>query len=190
MPEQERRPRRRSQPLGGPADGTRASTPGATGSGSAPGRSGAAKANGRTAPGPDGTPVPIRDGTPRIRLDGLPSTLRWAIWLLLAEGAGLVGLAAFLVYDAVARTSQSATSSVALIIFTLLMAAFLGGLGYALTRLHRWARGPALVLQLLLLPIAYSVLTNGIALLGVVLIVIGLAGVVTLLAPATRAALD
>jgi hypothetical protein len=34
------------------------------------------------------------------------------------------------------------------------------------------------------------VLTNGIALLGVVLIVIGLAGVVTLLAPATRAALD
>jgi hypothetical protein len=145
---------------------------------------------GRTAPGPDGTPVPIRDGTPRIRLDGLPSTLRWAIWLLLAEAAGLVALAVFLVYAALTRSSQSATSAVAIVVFTLLMAAFLAGLGYALARLHRWARGPALVVQLLLLPIAWSVLTNGIAVFGVIMIVIGLAGVATLLAPTTRAALD
>ena len=186
MPEQERRPRRRSQPLGASSDGARG------GAGSTPGADAQRPASntGRTAPGPDGRPVPIRAGTPRIRLDGLPSTLRWAIWLLLAEGAGLVALAVFLVYDAVTRTSQSGTSAVAIVVFTLLMAAFLAGLGYALARLHRWARGPALVLQLLLLPIAWSVLTNGIAILGVVMIVIGLAGVATLLAPATRAALD
>jgi hypothetical protein len=180
MPEQERRPRRRSNP-----QDAAAATPGRTDPASS-GRSGP----GRTAPGPDGSPVPIRDGTPRIRLDGLPSTLRWAIWLLFAEGAGLVALAVFLVVVAFTGTSQSATSAVALVIFTLLMAVFLAGLGYALTRRRRWARGPALVLQLLLLPIGYSNVTSGIKALGIVMIVIGLAGCATLLAPATSAALE
>ena len=138
-------------------------------------------------PGPE---VPIRAGTPRIRLDALPSTLRWAIWLLMAQAAGLLVLSGVLAYDGFTSTAQSATSAVAIVVFTLLMTVFLGGLAFALSRRRRWARGPALVLELLLIPIGWSIATNGVAALGAVLIVIGLAGIGTLIAPATRAGLD
>ena len=135
-------------------------------------------------------PVPIRAGTPGTRLDALPATLRWAIWLLMAEAAGLLVLAGVLAYDGVTGTAQSATSGVAIVVFTLLMTVFTAGLAVALTRRRRWARGPALVLELLLIPIGYSITTNGVAGLGIVLIVIGLAGIGTLVAPATRTALE
>jgi hypothetical protein len=138
-------------------------------------------------PGPD---VPIRAGTPRIRLDALPATLRWAIWLLTAEAAGLLVLSGVLAYDGFTSSSQSATSAVAIVVFTLLMTVFVAALALALARRRRWARGPAIVLQLLLLPIGYSNATSGIVVLGVVLIAIGLAGAATLLAPATRTALE
>jgi hypothetical protein len=137
-----------------------------------------------------GEQIPIRAGTPLIRLDGLPATLRWAVWLLLAEATGLLAVSGVLAFDAVATTSVSVTSAIATVVFTLLIAVLTGWLGRSLARLKRWARGPALVLQLLLLPIGYSITTNGVAILGIIVIVIGLGGVVTLLAPATRAALE
>jgi hypothetical protein len=161
MPEQERRPRRQR-----PGTPDQADT------------------------GTSGDETPVRSGSARIRLDSVPATLRWAVWLLAAEAAGLVAIAGVLGYDAATATSQSATSAVAIVVFTLLVAAIVGWLSVSLARRRRWARGPAVVVQLLLLPIGYSVATNGIAAVGILMIVIGLAGVATLLAPATRAALE
>jgi hypothetical protein len=133
--------------------------------------------------------VPIRAGAPRIRLDGLPSTLRWAIWVLVAEGVGLLGVAVFLVVDAVTGPAQSPVSATALIAFTLVMAGVLVGCGRALAHRAAWARSPAIVIQLLLVPIGWSMISVGLVAPGIGLIVIGLGGAATLLAPATRAAL-
>ncbi len=139
---------------------------------------------------PEQEPKPaLREGARRIRLDGLPAPLRWAIWLLAAESAGLVAVVAILFYDDLAAPVQSVVSAVALTVAAALLAAILAGLAWALTRKRAWARGPAIVLQLLLLPIGYTMITGGLPVLGVPVIVIGLVGAGTLLAPATRAAL-
>ena len=123
-------------------------------------------------------------------LANLPSTLRWAVGLIGLEAVAVVVLAAVLAYDALTGPSQSATSAIALIVFALLLGGVFGLLSAALSRQRRWARGPAFVLELLLLPIGYSIATSGPPAVGVALIVIGLAGLATLIAPATRAALE
>jgi hypothetical protein len=120
----------------------------------------------------------------------LPGSLRWAVGLLGVEAVGLLGVSGWLGYEAATGPAQSVTSAVATIVFAVLMAVVLGGLAYALWRRRSWARGPSVVLQLLLLPIGYSAATVGQPAVGVALIVIGLAGVATLVAPATRAALE
>ena len=45
------------------------------------------------------------------------------------------------------------------------------------------------MLELLLIPIGYSLVTSGLAVLGIPVLLLGLAGTALLLAPATRAAL-
>ena len=52
-----------------------------------------------------------------------------------------------------------------------------------------WARGPAIVLELLLFPIGYSMATSGLGRSGSWCMALGLAGAGSLLAPSTRAAL-
>ena len=109
--------------------------------------------------------------------------------MLVAESAGLLAVAGFLVYAEISAPAQSALSASALTVATVLVAALLGLLARALTRRRAWARGPAIVLQGLLLPIGYTMATNGLPALGVPLIMIGLGGAGALLAPSTRAAL-
>jgi len=69
-----------------------------------------------------------------------------------------------------------------------ILAALMGGLGWMLWRRRAWARGPAIVLQLLLVPIGYTMVSGGLW-LGLVVMAVGLCGAGTLLAPATRASL-
>jgi hypothetical protein len=70
------------------------------------------------------------------------------------------------------------------------MAVALGFVSYCLARRRRWARAPAIVIELLLVAIAYAMLRGGGLLwAGLVLLVVGLVGAGLLLAPGTRRAL-
>jgi hypothetical protein len=73
--------------------------------------------------------------------------------------------------------------------FVALMAAVFGLLAHALWRRRAWARGPGIVLQLLLVPIGYSMASAGMAWAGIPVIVLGLGGAAALIAPTTREAL-
>jgi hypothetical protein len=73
--------------------------------------------------------------------------------------------------------------------FAAIIAIVLGALGWALTRRRAWARGPAVVLELLVLAIGGYMISGGLAWLGVPVLVLGLLGVGLLVAPATREAL-
>lgn len=121
--------------------------------------------------------------------DVLPGPLRWAVWLLRAEAVGVGLVAAFLVYEDI---TASATDLIAAILVTALAAAAaiaLWLLGAALAARRAHARAPAIVLQLMLLPIGYYMALGGLAWLGVPLIAVGLLVCGLLVSPPTTRAL-
>ena len=73
--------------------------------------------------------------------------------------------------------------------FAALVAVLLGVLALALIRRRGWARGPAVVMELMLLPIGWFMVSGGLAWLGVPVFLLGLLGAGLLVAPATREAL-
>jgi hypothetical protein len=119
----------------------------------------------------------------------VPATLRWAIVLLAVQAVGLVGLVALLIYADVRSTSTSASGAVGLTVFAVLIAALFGLFVWALSGRRAWARGPAIVLELLLLPVGYSLVTSGLAVIGIPVLLLAGGTAALLLAPATRAAL-
>ncbi len=76
-------------------------------------------------------------------------------------------------------------------LFVLLLAALPLGAAYGLRRARRWSRGPALIMQLLSLPIAWTMLHSGGPAVagGAVLGLLALGGLVLLVHPATSEAL-
>ena len=119
----------------------------------------------------------------------IPATLRWAIVLLGVQAVGWVGLVAVLIYADVRSTSTSTAGATGLTVFVVLVAALFGLFVWALSGRRAWARGPAIVLELLLLPTGYSLLVSGLAIIGIPVLLLAGATVALLLAPATRAAL-
>jgi hypothetical protein len=109
--------------------------------------------------------------------------------LLTAEAAALVALVAFLLYEDLTAPTGSLRGALAVTLYAAVMAGLLAVLSWALRRRQGWARGPAILLQLLLLPTGYYMVTGGLAWLGIPVLAIGLAGAGMLLAPATREAL-
>jgi hypothetical protein len=118
-----------------------------------------------------------------------PSTLRWAVLLLAAEAVAVAAVAVWAGVAAAGDAGQSTASRVATPAFALLLAVILGGLARALHRRYAGARGPAVVLQLLLVPIGWYTVGGGLPWLGVLELLAGIAGVILLLAPSTRAGL-
>jgi peptidoglycan/LPS O-acetylase OafA/YrhL len=139
---------------------------------------------------PRGSAVPARY---RVRVpaetEAHPATLRWAIWLLLGEAAALGLLTLYLVYEDVTATTTDLTSA-------LLVTAFAAGgtvvlvlLARALGRRRPAARAPAIVLELMLLPVGYYMIGGGIGWLGIPLMLLGLLVCGLLLSPPTTRAL-
>ena len=120
---------------------------------------------------------------------GSDVTLRWAVRLLTLETAALVALLAFLVYVDLTAPAQSLTQALGLTLYIAVLAALLGLVTWSLWRRRRWARGPAVVLNLLLVPIGYTMAGTGLAWLGIPVMVVGIFGAGLLVAPSTRAAL-
>ena len=119
-----------------------------------------------------------------------PATWRVAVSVLAAEAVVLLGLTGWVVYQDFFAAATSPQGALGTTIFALALAALLGLLAWSIWKRRAWARGPAVVLQLLLLPIGYYMITGGQPLLGVVTIAVGLVGAGALLAHGTRAALD
>jgi hypothetical protein len=119
----------------------------------------------------------------------LPPTLRWAIGLLFAEAVVVALIVVFLIYEDVTGTVVSWRDAMIVTGFAAMMAALLGLCGLALARRRAWARGPAVVLELMLLPVGWFMVAGGLVWLGVPVFLLGLFGVGLLIAPATREAL-
>jgi hypothetical protein len=119
---------------------------------------------------------------------GFPVTLRVAVWLLALEGLALGTLAAVLLYGYLRRQAQTEQGAIGVIGYVVAMAAILGVLSWALARRRGWARGPAIVLHMFLLPLGFAFVANGAPLVGAIALLAGIGGCVVLLAPGTRIA--
>lgn len=118
-----------------------------------------------------------------------PVTLRWAVWLLYAEALAAAVATVLLLYAALTQQAVTVGTAVTVVAFMALLATLLALLGVLLTRLKAGARAPAIVLELLFLPIGYYLVAGGLAWLGIPLMLAGLACCVLLFVPRTRQAL-
>ena len=118
-----------------------------------------------------------------------PGALRWAVWLLRGEAVALGLLAVYLVYEDLAGTATDLVSGLFVTGFTVLGAVVLWTLAMALWRRRAGARGPAVVLQLMLLPVGYYMIQGGLAWLGGPLIALGLLVAILLFSTSTARAL-
>jgi hypothetical protein len=128
--------------------------------------------------------------TPALPPERAPASLRTALLLLGAETVLLGLLTLFLVYADFAAERTTASTAIGTTVFAALFTGLLGWFTWSLFRRRAWARGPAIVLQLLLVPIGVTMLTGGLPVVGIPTVVVGLVGAGTLMAPTTRAALD
>jgi len=109
--------------------------------------------------------------------------------LLVVQAVVVAVVTAFLVYEDVAATAASGRGAVFVTVYAAATATAFGLLGWALGRRRAWARGPAVVLELMLLPIGYYMITGGVPWFGIPVVLLGLFGAGLLVAPATREAL-
>ncbi|MEV1142363.1 hypothetical protein [Micromonospora sp. NPDC049799] len=118
----------------------------------------------------------------------IPVTLRWAVRILRAEAVAVGLVAAWLVWADLTAETTDLPSALLVTAFAVGAAAALWALGGALAHRRAGARAPAIVLQLMLLPIGWFMIQGGLGWLGVPLIVLGL-GVTALLVstPTNRA---
>jgi hypothetical protein len=115
-----------------------------------------------------------------------PMTLRCVVGLLFVESFAVMGL---LGYEGFTATIADWRNAVIVIGFAVIIAVLLGYFGWSLWRRRAWARGPAVVGELMLVPIGWYMTTGGVAWLGVPVLVLGLVGAGLLVAPATSEAL-
>ena len=116
------------------------------------------------------------------------TTLTWAVRVLFVHAVATTILAIWATWLAITGDKQSTTSAIAITLITFFFAAVFGGLAFALHQLRAWARGPAIVMELLLIFLGVTVV-SGIPLVGIVIALTGLVGAGLLLAPSTRIAL-
>lgn len=119
----------------------------------------------------------------------LPGTLRWAVWLLIGEAAAVALVAAYLVYEDLTGTANSMAVALMVTAFAIAGAALLFVLARALANRRAGARGPAIVLQLMLLPIGYFMIQGGLPWAGIPIIAIAVAVGALLVTPSSTKAL-
>ncbi|MFJ8581628.1 hypothetical protein [Micromonospora sp. NPDC093277] len=109
-----------------------------------------------------------------IDSDPVPAALRWAVRLLRTEAVALGLVAAWLIWSDLTARSTDLTSALWVTGFAVAGAAALWALGGALVRRRAGARAPAIVLQLMLLPLGWYMIQGGLGWLGLPLIALGL----------------
>ncbi|MFI7548196.1 hypothetical protein ACIBQ2_00450 [Micromonospora sediminimaris] len=121
--------------------------------------------------------------------DPTPVTLRWAVRLLRGEAVAVGLVAAWLIFADLTATTTHLTSALLVTAFAVGAAVALWALGGALLRRRAGARAPAIVLQLMLLPIGWFMIQGGLGWLGVPLIALGVGVTWLLVSPPTTRAL-
>ncbi|GGM44701.1 hypothetical protein GCM10011608_31740 [Micromonospora sonchi] len=126
-----------------------------------------------------------------MAIDSVPTpvTLRWAVRLLQGQSVAVGLVAAWLVVADFTATSTDLTSALLVTAFAAGAAGALRALGGALLRRRAGARAPAIVLQLMLLPIGWFMIQGGLGWLGVPLIALGIGVTWLLVSPPTTRAL-
>lgn len=127
----------------------------------------------------------------RVTIDSapVPDTLRWAVRLLRAEAVALAALAGWLVWADLTATRTDLVSALFVTGFAIAGAVALWALGGALARRRAGARAPAMVLELMLLPVGWFMISGGLGWLGVPLMALGLGVCALLVSPPTTKAL-
>jgi hypothetical protein len=121
---------------------------------------------------------------------GPVSTLRACATLVALQALGLVAVAVFFVVEVVVSSSDDAARALVTAALALLAAVGLGLVARGLLAGRRWARSPALVTNLILLPVAFGLLQGHVWYAGIPLLLWALAVLVLLFAPGTSAGLD
>ena len=119
-----------------------------------------------------------------------PSALVVLVALVAGQGIGLVGLAAFFLVELVVASPTSAARAVVAALLTLLAGLGLLAVARGLRRARRWARAPALVTQLLALPVAVGLVQGERWYVGVPLILWALGVLALLFTPAVGEVLE
>jgi hypothetical protein len=123
--------------------------------------------------------------------EAAPGAVRVAAVILRLESLGLLGVAAFLVYDTIAGSPHSVAGALLGALFAVFGAVVLLAGARGLLRLRPSARTPVVVLQLLALPVSYSLAFQaGLMDVGGPILVAALVVLYLLFTPPARAALD
>jgi hypothetical protein len=117
------------------------------------------------------------------------STLRACAALVALQALGLVAVAGLYVVELVVSSSDDQARALVTVALALLAAVGLGLVARGLLAGRRWARSPALVTNLILLPVAFGLLQGDVWYVGIPLLLWAIAVLVLLFAPATSAAL-
>ena len=121
---------------------------------------------------------------------GTPPTLRLAAMVQAVEAAGLCLAVALAAADLAAGQTYQRSSGVALVVLEFIVAAGLAAIAYGLARSRPWSRTPAVMAQLLTGVIGIFLLQGGRYDWGTPAVVLALAGLVGLFAPASLRALS
>ncbi len=121
----------------------------------------------------------------------MPATLRAAAAIVLAQAAALLATTVALLVLAAVHSSQRLWAALAIAAFALLGAAVFYLCGRGLLALRPSARSPLVLLELIALPVGYSLgIQAGRVAIGVPVLASALAVLVLLFTPASREALD
>ncbi|WP_026917184.1 hypothetical protein [Gordonia shandongensis] len=125
------------------------------------------------------------------RPPAIPSTLRWAGYVTAAQGVvGLVVAAIYVIRELAGHHEDAISGYGSAVWFVVIGGGVLAG-GIALIRGHRWGRGLSVIAQILLLPVAYTLITgSGLPAVGVPVAAVALGVLVLLFAPASMAWLN
>lgn len=124
-----------------------------------------------------------------IDSDRNPTPLQWAVRLLRAEAVALALVAAWLVWADFTAETTDLPSALLVTAFALGGTAALWVLAGALNRRRAGARAPAIVLELMLLPVGWYMIQGGLGWLGLPLMALGLGVSALLVSPPTTRAL-
>jgi hypothetical protein len=117
-----------------------------------------------------------------------PATLVWAVRLLFAEAVGLAVLTAYLIVLDLTADADSVPVAIALTVLAAIGVFFIYFVARALARRRSGARGPAIVIQLMVIASGGFLLQTGPLWAGLVLMVLGVGvGLLTVLPASTRA---
>jgi hypothetical protein len=119
-----------------------------------------------------------------------PRVLLAVAGLVALQGLGLVGVTVFYVLETLVATASDVGRALVSALLTLIGGAGLLLVGRGLARRGRWARSPALVINLIAVPVAIGLLQGGRWYVGVPLLLWAAAVVVLLFSSPVNAALE